>query len=399
MTESLHVNPKMARGKLPASAKQRKRKHTIVNADPETITEDVPLSSLRAKDAQMNRLAFDDRFLVPLTIEVDGETARMTYHIAGLRLLDDIRKESVADQYRLLSNVGELRELANHYDFDLDPDNLYYDRNLSVRVMRRDIRDDNAPQDFDEKYRCLCGRVLQKRYDYAAYRNGGMSLLNKNKRLREIHDATNGSDIAAGLGGWHDIEHDKMKRTKRLIGRKSFVMLVVCLALSLALAGASGAYAANYLLLRQPYQNRLMQASNAYLLDDYEGVIAAVQGDAVSALPKETRYTLARSYVQAESLSQQQKSNILALLTMKTEDTLINYWIALGRRDYAGARDIAERIQNDEWLLYCLLKQEVDVRNDASISGAEKTSQLDELSREIEELSEKLGEQGEEGIP
>lgn len=393
------ANTNVERNKLSTAAALKKGERKSAQAGPDVFTEEIPLSSLRTKDTQITRLSFADRHLIPLDINIDGEVATMTYHIAGLRPLDDIRKESEADKYRLLFNVGELAKLAEHYDFALNPDNLYYDRNLSVRILRRDILADDTESEFTAQYRCLCGHVLQNRYSYTDYQNGGLSLLKKNRLLKEIYEAENDAQIASSLGNWYDAQSNKVKRTKRLIGRKTFVLLVAALIFSMVFAVASAAYSATFLLVEQPYEARLMQASNAYLLDDYDGVITAVQNDNVSNLPKETRYILARSYVQAESLSQQQKNNILPLLTMKTEDTLINYWIELGRRNYDQARDIAERIQNDEWLLYCLLKQEVDVRNDTAISGAEKTSQLDALNREIEALSKKLDEQGTQDKP
>jgi uncharacterized membrane protein YukC len=69
-----------------------------------------------------------------------------------------------------------------------------------------------------------------------------------------------------------------------------------------------------------------------------------------------------------------------------TDDNLLLYWIQLGRIEYGAAIDTAKRIGDDELLLYGLVKYEMSVQLDTTMTGDEKESLLSSLNQQTEAL-------------
>lgn len=100
----------------------------------------------------------------------------------------------------------------------------------------------------------------------------------------------------------------------------------------------------------------------------------------------ETKLILARSYVIQESMTSAQKDTVLASLTTMTETLVFDYWICLGRLKFEMAVDIAKRINDNELLLYALIKQSFYIKNDSNINGEEKSNKINAIQKEIDEL-------------
>jgi len=73
-------------------------------------------------------------------------------------------------------------------------------------------------------------------------------------------------------------------------------------------------------------------------------------------------------------------------ITLRTDPVIFYYWILLGRLKFDEAIDIAQRLGDDELLLFAYVKYEVVVRNDTTISGEEKTTLLNEIAGRISTL-------------
>ena len=101
------------------------------------------------------------------------------------------------------------------------------------------------------------------------------------------------------------------------------------------------------------------------------------------------KYILANSYVRSENLTQQQKENIISNLSLKETPARLEYWIYLGRNDISEAIDIAMQQSDDEMLLYAYMKQKSMIETDSSLSGEEKTQDLEKIAQKMQPLMEK----------
>lgn len=356
------------------------------------LTETVKLSELKAKGGAIRELSYEHEHLVPLLIEIGEEEAAFEYNLSDLSKLVLIKKKPLAERYRLLMNASSLELLAKRYEFSLAPDNLYYDRNLSLRVLRRDIV---HKSNFLIEYKSLCGYILSPKYSYEDFLNGGTDLFKSNKLLARVNECSGVTEISELFRQLYDEECAYISKTRRTIGKGWFIALVVALSVTFVVGSAGVAFSIYTLTVKDPFDRSVITAANAFIAEDYDAVVAALSGYTTEQLDKNARFVLANSYVVSESLTNEQKRNIRAGLTLKTDDNIINYWILLGRESYDEALDLALRLNDDELQLFALIKQQVAVEQDTALAGADKAGKIDAISKQIESLRKKLEEAGE----
>ena len=139
----------------------------------------------------------------------------------------------------------------------------------------------------------------------------------------------------------------------------------------------------------EPYKDAVIAAENSYISADYVSCVDAMQEISVKDMDIYQKYILANSYVRSENLTQQQKENIISNLSLKETPARLEYWIYLGRNDISEAIDIAMQQSDDEMLLYAYMKQKSMIETDSSLSGEEKTQELEKIAQKMQPLMEK----------
>ena len=139
-----------------------------------------------------------------------------------------------------------------------------------------------------------------------------------------------------------------------------------------------------------PFQKNVIKADNYYSEKNYEGVIKSLEKTRGMKLDKESKYKLAYSYIVSENLSESQKKNITLSLDEKSDENILDYWIAIGKSDYDSAIDLSKKVQDDELLLYALLSKEKAIQDNTKMTGEEKQKSQDELESQIEKINKEL---------
>ena len=352
----------------------------------------VKLFELASGAERLYRLSYPNRYLVPAEIQEDGEDALFRYDTRELKPVTIIGQAPLSEKLRLLVNVAGLVVLCAEFSFGLSTENLYMDHNLQPLVLMRDLCGENNRHDFLEEYKALAGTILAPRYRFEDYLESGKGLYKKKKTLRAIGQAGSVEEVRELLAEQCQQEAAYMQQRQKLVNRSRYRVMQILLPAALVLLLAAGgiAWYLNYKIV--PFQSALLSADHAFLREDYDTAIAALEAIDPMRLPKEERYRLSQAYIISDSLSQAQKRNILTGITMQTEDSLLLYWIQLGRLEYTQAIDTAKRIGDDELLLYALVKYEVAVQTDMQITGEEKANLLSGLAQQIEQLQRKQEE-------
>lgn len=349
------------------------------------------LSELNAKDGyDYHRIRNENGIFLPCEFELEKEMAVIAYNIEGKEEFAKISKESRLTKLKALIDIGNFKGYWERYVFPITPDNLYYDMYGKVFVMFRDIRnleDYYADEYFLERYKALIGCTLSAKYSYEDYFQGGLDLLKKDKFLVKIAGAENWEDVVALL----QKEEERVRvyhQEKRVeVNRSSYRFKKVMTVISFILTGVLGLFTAYYLLWVKPYDKGVIQAQNAYLDMNYTGVIENLQQISPKRMDNYQKYILATSYVKCESLTDEQKTNILASVEMNGNEKILDYWISIGRLDVENAENIAQQISDDQLLLYAYLKEKYVLEANVEISGEEKTAQLKILDDKIKSLA------------
>lgn len=333
-----------------------------------------------------------DEFL-PCSCVEEKEEVRFIYDITGRTPFQEIKKDRRDTILSSLIDCAKFIKIANEYQVDLEPENLFFDMHFRVSIMKRDVYkrgEEGDQEEFLRQYKALIGFALQKRYSYEDYAEGGLVLLSKDKFLAQIEKMEHVEDIISCLEEeyekWKEIYQNTMVLVKRKSSnRKKRVIATLSGLLAVAIAIVGYLY-----FWVKPYEEAVITANHAYMEKNYLGVIDSYKKVKLERLNVYDKYILAYSYIQCESLTGEQKENIMNALSLETNQKVLEYWIYLGQLDVKRAEDIAQQISQNDLLLYAYLKDKNMIENDTTISGAKKQNQIKSLEENIAKLSEDL---------
>ena len=118
-----------------------------------------------------------------------------------MKKLVELREEKRIDRIRTLIEILSLEEDFAKYWFNLNPENLMYDRNFRVVAVEKELYQ-NGEREEDEfltQYKAVIGYAMQKKYTYEDYYEGGRDLYHKNSFLHKIGEAVNTGISGSGV--------------------------------------------------------------------------------------------------------------------------------------------------------------------------------------------------------
>lgn len=358
----------------------------------ENITKRIRKANMSAQDRyDWGKMIFPQEKCLQSSYEEEKEELIFSYDTEGYKPFVQIKKERREEAMINLLDCGNLIEVCRNYKVELRPENLYYDIHNQVFVMYRDVY--GKGEEFDEgeflkQYKALTGFVLQDKYNYEDYYDGGMELLQKDKFLELIAKADTVEEIEKCLLEEYERLIAEHRETKIEIDKKKYKRKKTALAVTSILLVLALAFSGYELFWMKPYERAVIKAQRDYLKINYSGVIEDFEKTDMSRLSVYDKYILAYSYIQCENLTEEQKKNINSALSLDTNEKILDYWIALGRLEVSEAENIAQQVSDNDLLLYAYLKEKNMLETDTEISGSEKEERMEELDSKIERLLE-----------
>lgn len=358
----------------------------------ESITKRIRKANMSAQDRyDWGKMIFPQEKCLQSSYEEEKEELIFSYDTEGYKPFVQIKKERREEAMINLLDCGNLIEVCRNYKVELRPENLYYDIHNQVFVMYRDVY--GKGEEFDEEeflkqYKALTGFVLQDKYNYEDYYDGGMELLQKDKFLELIAKADTVEEIEKCLLEEYERLIAEHRETKIEIDKKKYKRKKTALAVTSILLVLVLAFSGYELFWMKPYERAVIKAQRDYLKINYSGVIEDFEKTDMSRLSVYDKYILAYSYIQCENLTEEQKKNINSALSLDTNEKILDYWIALGRLEVSEAENIAQQVSDNDLLLYAYLKEKNMLETDTEISGSEKEERMEELDSKIERLLE-----------
>lgn len=351
------------------------------------------------KENEFNRLTKEKDFFVPSTVEIIDEEIKWEFNLKDLKELSLIKEERIVDRYKTLINIGKLYKHSSEFLIDITPENLYYDLNFNVKLKHRDIvtlEEIMEEERFLNQYKSMIGYLLQNKYSYHDYYQGGLDLLNKNKDTKEVVQFTEVDQVIEWLFEKYKKENKDVIENRVYISKKTYKREKNTLNLSIIFLIILAIYSAFLTFSHIPYKESLLQGNNSFIKQDYEGVIKYMGHLKLKKIPKQSKYILAYSYVKSETLSAEQKKNIESTINLQSEEELLDFWIQLGTGKFKDAIDTSKKLGDDELLLYALIKNKQNILNDSSLKGEEKEKNISEMQSEIDRVTKSLEESSKE---
>lgn len=361
------------------------------------------MQTIRVKKSAMNaegiydynKIQFSKEGFLSCEIKEEKENLNIQYHTGDMLPCTEIRNFSKQDRIRVLLDVAGKFGYRKEYCFSLSPDNLYFDRNFRVYIMQRDIwargeepGRESEEERFLQEYKALIGYALQKKYCFEDYTEGGLELLEKKPFLKKIYHAETIEGVTELLTEEFETITRDIRENKILVKKSNWRQRTIYIVASMILLVAAGAYIGYYSLWERPLMTSKLEAENAYLRGDSIKVIDALSGISMAQLEYEQKHILSNAYVSMESLTAEQKENILARLSVNGDVKLMEYWIYIGRLNAIEAENIAMQLSDDELLLYAYMLEKDLTESDTTMTGEEKAAKLKELEGKIDDLAE-----------
>ncbi|MBR5798739.1 MAG: hypothetical protein IKY23_01625 [Lachnospiraceae bacterium] len=360
------------------------------------LTETIKKSAMTAKGEQdLGKLKNPGSLFLSVNYQEEQEEIIFYYDIQEKNNYLNLRQEKKINKLRALLSIAELQTYFLKFHFSLAPENLFYDRNFMPYVKSRDLYErgvEGECETFVKEYKALVAAIMQKKYSFRDYLEGGDDLYKKNRFLKGLGLLSTPEEIVDYLKAEYETAEDISRNKKIEVNKNWYRMNSTCMLVAFAVIVAA-VIGLSYLVFQLlPRKNALLDASSHYLEGNYVKVIDDLNGIDLKYMDKYQKYMLAVSYVKGENLTPEQKENVLETLSIDGEEKVKDYWIYLGRLNTVEAQNIAMQRSDNEMLLYAYMTEKAMLEKNTQITGEEKANRLSELENKIEELAKQYEE-------
>lgn len=350
-------------------------------------------SDLKAKDVfAYEYLMKKSEGLLPMQIEEEEEELVMRFSLEGMRPFVKIKSEETEYRWRFVCNWHTLYQTWRNYDLSFDEENIYFDNNFMPYIAFRDIRiPGEIPDDelFLEKYRQIAAGVLSRKYSYQQIAESGIEIVKKDKRASFVLEERGLSEFHLYVRQKADEIYEDNKRNKIRLNKKKYRMGNRIVLGILAVLLAVLAYTGYQTFVILPRDKAVIQASRAYTVQGYVDCIDCLKRIEPEQMDTYTKYILAVSYAKSEAMEKEELNNILDKLSIYSNETELEYWIAIGRSAYEKAENMAQALSDDKLLIYAYMKELNYLEGNVTMDGEEKQNRMTQLSNSITEIGKK----------
>lgn len=303
---------------------------------------------------------------------------------------NELERLELAQKTRFL--LKQHQRLTNPF---IHPQNLFIVGD-TVRLAHRGLLEIIAPfqpteELFFKQYKALVCFILQPKLDFSGLVDGLGAV--KHALVEKIYLATTPEEIDQHLSESITILREKNRREKKLVKKQhyrlfkwgSIGLLLAVIGLGIGLSVYAGRVV--------PLQERVIEAESKFIFDDYSGATTELKQDEAEKLPISAQYILAVSYIQLDSLTNEQKEAVLNTISQKSSENTLLFWIYLGRGDFEKALSLAKNIGDNQYVLHAYTKLYDATKANTRMDGEKKQELLKEYEEQINNYVKLLGGQ------
>ena len=345
--------------------------------------------------SELSLLDLASPYLLSQEIEMADDTITLTYALPRVEVdFKDIRERRLSEKLRFAINALGFQELLK-YDFGLvlNPNNLFITSNLEPKLAYRSLLGSMVPLTMDEadflrQYKCLVVTLMDEETDFETLYDGGLEVRKLTPFLKELSEFTTIESIEDYLVKAYEEQFKKEEETLTLVSQrlfKTFRYATIWLSAAAVILLVPLIY---LVFMRNPFKDKMLDADKSFLKVDYTAVINKLESVPLSKLPYTQKYELAYSYVEGQSLSKDQRNQIMNNVTLKSDELYLDYWIQIGRGKAEDALDTAKRLDDVDLKLYAVVQAIEEVKANDKLSGKDRDSKLSELQGTYKTLKE-----------
>ena len=212
----------------------------------------------------------------------------------------------------------------------------------------------------------------------------------KDSFSRQILAAENLEELFSFLNRELTVEKAKIEQSKRLVSKSGFIVYRVLGVIALVFAIIMTFFCYRY-KTSSDKSDAIVTAQTSFITNNYAKTQTDLEKYKPEDLPKSAKYILAVSSVNLADLTSAQKQTILNTLSIKTDNNTLNYWVNMGRGNFDEALNLAQNLGDDQLTLLAYTDLYQATKLNTTMAGDKKQKRLQEYTKQIEDLTKKLG--------
>ena len=289
---------------------------------------------------------------------------------------------------------------SNRLHLFVCPENIVIDESMMPTFLHYGVKESVPPYEKDgertlRETKALIAAAVEPKYSFEQYYQFSDSI-ELTAIVGKILQAKTEEELMSII----------QKRMKKLVAdEKNFIKMPLVkrnwlrytIVALLLLAIPLGIYNGYSVFILQPRQDAYIYAQEHFIQKKYSEVINTLSSYEVEDMPKVIQYELSIAHIVNETLTEEQKDNVLKTITLQTDPRYYQYWIFLGRGQAEKALTLSRQLEDLDLIMLSLLHYEEEVKLDKDLKEEERERLLSEIENEkkdyqkqIEELQELL---------
>lgn len=309
----------------------------------------------------------------------------------SLRTLDERSRWMFASKVLRLIMMHQ----SNRLHLIVCPENILIDESLTAYFLHYGVKESIPPYERNTEQlwaetKALIAAAVQPKYKFDQYIQFSKSI-ELSPVAGKIMEANDEQELLAIIQNELQLLEKEEKKYTRIAKTKWNWVRYSLIGLLLVLLPL-GIYTGYAALVIQPQQEAYVAVQAPYIQGNYSEIIDQLAQYDVEKMPDVIQYELSLAYIVNETLTEEQKENVLKTITLQTDPDYFKYWIYIGRGQAEEALTLARQLEDLDLIMLALLHYEESIKADRELEAEEREQLLDKTQTEIDEVTKQLEE-------
>ena len=275
------------------------------------------------------------------------------------------------------------------------PENIVIDESMTPTFLHYGVKESVPPYERNEEQtlretKALIAAAIEPKYSFEQYYYFSDSI-ERPIIVEKILQAKNEEELITIIQKqMKKLVEEEKNFTKMTVVKRNWLRYSIIALLLLVIP--SFIYNGYSVFVLQPQQDAYVYAQEHFLQKKYSEVINTLSNYEIDNMPKVIQYELSIAHIINETLTEDQKDNVLNTITLQTDPRYYEYWIFLGRGQVEKALTLSRQLEDLDLIMLALLHYEEEVKLDSDLKEDERERILNEIDIEKKEYEKQIEE-------
>lgn len=284
---------------------------------------------------------------------------------------------------------------SNRLHLIVCPENILIDESLTAYFLHSGVKESIPPYERNKERlwaetKAIIAAAVQPKYKFDQYIQFSKSIELSPVAVK-IMEAKDEQELLTIIQDQLQLLEKEVKKYTKIAKTKWNWVRYSLIGLLLVLLPL-GIYTGYAALVIQPQQEAYVAVQAPYIQGNYSEIIDQLAQYDVEKMPNVIQYELSLAYIVNETLTEEQKENVLKTITLQTDPDYFKYWIYIGRGQAEEALTVARQLEDLDLIMLALLHYEESIKADRELDGEDREQLLDKVQTEINEVTKQLEE-------